>query len=589
MQANADQVLMTVATTRVREPDGLHRRWAVVLNADIASYSRLMADDEAATVAAVRVYQRLVEDAVGAADGTMVNFVGDSFMAVFGDAAAAMRAAIAICRAVRQHNRPQPRTRHMYFRLGLDAGEVVVADDGRHFGDPLNIAARIQAIAEIGGINVTEAVYQELDEPALRLISLGRRRLKNIPEPVRVYRLAGVAASDDRDRDWPARVPAASIAVLPIASADDTATRDIAAALRLDLISGLARNPGLRVIDVQAGEPAGDEGAGAAYVLTTGVVRSGTRLRAYADLFETTTLNRVWTQRWEGATDDVFALQDALSGGTLRALEIELVIGEPARIYRAVLDDRALEHVYRGWYHTELGTRVASRRAVEHFMAVMQSHPQSSIGPALAAFAMWWAMSQGLSDDPVRDREQTEAWARQGIALDDDTGLSHMIVAALRLHVGGDLDAALSEARAALQRRPTCDVTFVVEASVQRYLGAWEAAVEACRRALELVSMPRPWHSTVLASAYYVGGRYDEAAEVAERVTQADRNNLEALLVLAAAQEGLGLPRRARATAATIIDRFPHVRCEDLAAHHPYRDPAILRRWEGHLAAAGLP
>ena len=175
-----------------------------------------------------------------------------------------------------------------------------------------------------------------------------------------------------------------------------------------------------------------------------------------------------------------------------------------------------------------------------------------------------------------------------GIALDDDTGLSHMIVAALQLHVGGDLDAALSAARVALQRRPTCDVTFVVEASVQRYLGAWEAAVEACHRALEIVAMPQPWHGTVLASAYYVGERYHEAVEVAEGVVQADPNNLEALLVLAAAQQGLRLSRRARATVGTIIDRFPNARRGSLAAH-PYRDPKILQRWNTHLAAAGLP
>jgi tetratricopeptide (TPR) repeat protein len=175
------------------------------------------------------------------------------------------------------------------------------------------------------------------------------------------------------------------------------------------------------------------------------------------------------------------------------------------------------------------------------------------------------------------------------MALDDDTGLSHMIVAALQLHVGGDLDVALAEARLGLQRRPTCDVTFVVEPSVQRYLGAWEAAVEACRRALELASMAQPWHSTVLASAYYVGERYDEAAETAERLVQVGPSNLEALLVLAAAQQALGLPRRARATADAIVDQFPHARRQDLASHYPYRDPRILRRWSTHLAAAGLP
>lgn len=199
----------------------MHRRRAVVLNADIASYSRLMADDQAATVAAVREYQLSAKDAVGAAYGTMVNVVGDSFTAVFDDARAAMRAAIAVCRAVKRYNRPRPRTRHMYFRMGLDAGDVVVADDGRYFGEPLNVAVRVQAIAEVGGINVTEAVYQELDEPALRLISNGRRRLKNIPEMVRVYRLAGVVDHDDHDRDWPARPTPASIAVLPTIAADD--------------------------------------------------------------------------------------------------------------------------------------------------------------------------------------------------------------------------------------------------------------------------------------------------------------------------------------------------------------------------------
>jgi adenylate cyclase len=580
---------MTGATARMREPD-LHRRRAVVLYADIVSYSRLMADDEAATIAAVREYQTLVENAVGSARGTMVNFVGDSFAAVFGDAAAGMDAAVAICRAVHQRNQPRPRTRRMYFRLGLDAGEIVVADDGRYFGEPLNIAARIQAIADVGGINVTEAVYHDLDEPALRLTSVGRRHLKNIPEPVHVYRLAGTVSRDD-DHDWPAGIGNATIAVLPISTADP-ATHDIADALRRDLLSALTRHPDLRIINVKISEQSREVGrptdADAAYILSLGVLRSGTKVRAYADLYETATLNRVWAQRWDGATDEVFALQDAVSQGTLRALEVELVIGEPARIYRSVLDDVALEHVYRGWYHMAQGTRSASRRAVEHFTAVTHSHPQSPIGPALTAFALWWTSGLDLSDDPLHDRAQAESWARQGVALDDETGLSHMVIAALQLHAGGHLDAALSEAHLALRRRPTCDVTFVVEARVHLYLGAWQTAISACRRALELVSMPRPWHSTILASAYYVGERYHEAIHAAGLVP-AEPINLETLLVLAAAQQALGLSRRARATVHAIRDHFPHMRCEDLATHHPYREPAILQRWSTHLAAAGLP
>jgi class 3 adenylate cyclase/TolB-like protein/tetratricopeptide (TPR) repeat protein len=574
-------------------PPRVHRRRAVVLNADIASYSRLLADDEIATVAAVGEYQRVADDAVRAARGTIINFVGDSFTAVFDDAHAAMRAAIAVCRAVKRYNQSRPRTRHMYFRMGLDAGEVVVADDGRYYGEPLNVAARVQAIAEVGGINVTETVYHELDEPALRLISMGRRRLKNIPEVVRVYCLAGVANHDDHDRNWPAGPTPASIAVLPTVPAGDTATREVASALRMDLLSALTRNPGLRVIDVQAGEAAVHEGPGtdlgAAYVLTVGVTRAGAELRAYTDLYETATLNRVWTRRWDGTTDDVFGLQDAVSVGTLHAIEIELLVGEPARIYRPVLDERSIAHVYRGWYHMAVGTRASSRRAVDQFIAITQSHPESPIGFALAAFALWWAVGQNLSDDPVGDGARAETLARQGMALDDDTGLSHMIVAALQLHVGGNLDAAVAEARHALQRRPTCDVTFVVDASVQLYLGAWEAAVQACRRALDLVSTPQVWHLTVLATAYYVGQRYEDAVETAERLLEPAPNTLDTLLVLAAAQQALGLRRRARATVALIVDRFPDARRHDLTSRHPYRDPEVLQRWTTHLAGAGLP
>jgi tetratricopeptide (TPR) repeat protein len=212
------------------------------------------------------------------------------------------------------------------------------------------------------------------------------------------------------------------------------------------------------------------------------------------------------------------------------------------------------------------------------------------VGPALSAFALWWGAAQGLSDDPEADHERAAAFARRGMELNDDTGLSQIVLAALRLHSGSDLDAALIDAQRAVVRRPTCDVSFAVAASVHRYPGAWEPAVEECLRALELSPLPKPWFMTVLASAYYVGQRYHEAMDVAEQRVQAfsDSGDLEALLVLAASQQALGLTRRARATAQTIRDRFPGLRREDLSGRHPFRDPAILERWFAHLAAAGV-
>ena len=573
------------------DPRGLERRRAVALHADIADYSRHMADDEAATVATVRAYQDIVAWAVGEVGGTLVNFVGDSFVAVFADAQAGMGTAIAIRRAVGERNRTLPETRRMWFRLGLDIGEIVVAEDGRHFGETLNIAARVQAIADVGGINVTEAVFRELDKPELRLIGLGPRRLKNIPEPVRVYRLAG--APGDNEQPRPGDRPAPSVAVLPVIGIDNPKTREIAHGLRLDLVTALTDIPELRVIDAAVATGAQALGAelGAAYVLESGVVRSGERLRAYAEIVETVTMNRVWSHRWEGTTHDVFALQDAFTAGTVRALEIDLVIGEPARIYRASLDGAELWAVYQGWYHFATGTPAAWRRAVDLFGSVARARPEVTAGVALTAFALWWGGVQGLSDDPEADLEQAGAFARRGIELGDETGLSHTVVAALQLHAGGDLDTALADAEAAILRRPTCDVSFAVAGSVHRYLGAWEPAVTACRRAIELSPVPKPWFLTVLASAYYVGGQYHDAIDIAEKVVNraAGSRDPEALLVLVAAQQALGLTRRARATVQTISERFPQLRRGDLARRYPFRDPAVLDRWHAHLAAAGVP
>lgn len=570
--------------------DGLRSRHAVVLHADVADFSRLMADDPTGTVATMRAYQQLVTAAVAEVDGTLVNFVGDSFLAVFDDASSGMRAAVRICSAVREHNAGVPRARRAWFRLGLDAGEIVTADDGRHFGDPLNIAARIQAIAQVGGINVTGAVYAELDEPGLRLVALGTRRLKNIPEPVRVYQLAGLGTEAGEPASAVHDDP--TVAVLPIHHAPDAVDASVAEALRLEIVEALGALAGLRVVDHWIGEGGivHDRGSvDASYVLYSGVVRSGTGLRAYATVAELETMNRVWGGRWEGSTDALFALQDAMAAAIVRAMEIELVVGQPAMIYRSELDSEARELVYRGWHQLNSGTRDGWRRAHELFAQVRHRRPGSVSGYALSAFVCWWGAVEGLSQTPGEDLAAAATYAARGMELGDPTGLSQLVIAALRLHAGDDLESTLAAAQETLARRPTCDVSYVVLGSVQRYLGDWEAAVDACRHARELSPARMPWFATVQASAYYVGERYHDAARIAEQVIGRQPDNREALLVLAASQQALGLVRRARGTVQMLLDRHPDVRRDDLPRRHPFRDAGIIARWSGHLAAAGLP
>src|SRR5690606_32747363 len=168
--------------------------------------------------------------------------------------------------------------------------------------------------------------------------------------------------------------------------------------------------------------------------------------RAYAELVETVTMNRVWAERWQGTTADPFALHDAFTAGTMRALDIELVLGEPARIYHAALDDVTMRTVYRAWHHFQEGGRHAWRRAIELFAAVAAARPDAAVGPSLCAFARWWGVTQGLSDTPRADLDAAVADARRALAIGDDTGLSQTVIAAVQLREGGDLDTALATA-----------------------------------------------------------------------------------------------------------------------------------------------
>ena len=216
-------------------------RHLVAVNADIVGFSRLMADDAAGTEETVEDYRSLVEAQVEAASGTLVNFVGDNFMAVFDDATDAIGAAIAISAEVEARNAELPRHRWVRFRMGIDQGEVTSTAD-RYFGDALNIAARIQEKAPPGGVSVSGRVFEALDEPALRFRPVGRLALKNIPEPVDIFEFADLpgdgAAPAGASRLLSLAAP--TLVVLPIhAETVGEKVRAIAEVIRSDLLHRL--------------------------------------------------------------------------------------------------------------------------------------------------------------------------------------------------------------------------------------------------------------------------------------------------------------------------------------------------------------
>lgn len=560
-------------------------RHIVALNADVVGYSALIADDFETTTATMADYHQLVETHIGENRGTLANFVGDNFMAVFEDATAALRAAIAITTAVEQRNADVPSTRRVRFRMGMDLGPVTYIE-GDYLGDALNIAARIQAIAPAGGLAVSGRVYQALDEPALRFRPMGRQTLKNIPEQVDVYQFADFPSDAmHRVARGSLSLESPTLAVLPIhAEMVDDAVRATAGMIRLDLVHRISMIPGLNLID--AGETATEPNSAARYMVETGVHQYESDVRIFAVLFDMDTMNVVKSHKWMTTVDQLFELSEDLADDVAHSIEVELVVGEPARLYDELNDPAAIQKVYLGWYYMRNDTEEDWRKAVNMFREVAQTHPNEPYGFVLSAFALYLGAAGGWVPDTGATLAEAMELAGRAAAIGDPTGMAQAVEAAV-LMSRGEVDQALAKLDNLEIIRPTCDITYGLEGSLRRYMGQWERAVELLDKAMRLTGINKPWYPTVKASSLFVGGRLEEAASLAQRVLDYQPNNLEALLVLAAAQIELGLERRARATAELIKQRFPSIDVHSWLDKTPYQRREIVERWKEDLTSAG--
>lgn len=566
--------------------DSAKRGDVFVLNADVVGYSRLLADDPNTTTVRLAELRHLVEGAVETNAGWLINFVGDNFMALFRDPKTAMAAAIEITSEIEERNRDLSSTRWMRFRMGLDTGPVTVTE-GQYAGDALNIAARIQSIAPPGGISVSGAVYRALDEPALRFRPLGPQRLKNIPEETDVYEFADLptdGSSALARGSLPLQAP--TVAVLPIHTEEaGDPVRAAAGLIRLDLIFRLSQVPELQVVDAGLQPSQLSSPPKARYMLESGVHELGPAVRVYATLFDVKSMNIVNSYKWTTTAEELPALSEQIADDVAQGIEVELIVGEPAGLYADLDDTQAIEKVYLGWYHLRTGTPEAWTRAVELFDDVARSHPNQPYGHVLSAFANWSGASSGWARDADTTMEAALAQAQTAIDLGDPTGMGQAVQAAVYMSQGR-LDEAL-ETMARLEiRRPTCDVTYGLEGSIRRYLGQWESAVDLLEVAIRLTGIVKPWYPTVQACSLYIGGRFEQAASLAETVVEYQPHNLEALLVLAASQIEMGLERRAHATAEVIRQRFPSVDVGAWLDDAPFQSREFVDRWKQDLTLA---
>ena len=584
----------------------IKHRLAAILSADVVGYSRLMAQDELATIRTLSAYRDKMTTLVQDNEGRVVDFVGDNMLAEFHSALDAVDCATNIQRSLALLNAKLDENRRMNFRIGVNLGDILI-DGDVIYGDGVNIAARLESLAEPGGICISESVFSQVHHKLeLGFADIGMKTLKNIPDPIRVYRVVAqgaetpppiteTALQQKTGLPLPAKP---SLAVLPFVNLSTDSNQDyFSDGLTMDIMTALVRIPGLFLISeismfsYKSQAPTVRElgqQLGVSHVLDGGVRRAGDRVRITARLIETASGRQVWAERYDRKIDDIFAVQDEITEKIVEAMDIKLVTGEVSHSIRETIQNpEALECYYHGWQALFGSTKEDIREAQQKFEDTIRLAPEASFGYAMAAWAHWWAVAQGLSDNIDFSLERATEFAHKAKALDDFTGLSHLVMAEVDLF-NREHDKALAAVEDAVLARPSCDLSFVAKANILTYLGRAKEAIDLAKFAIRLAPVAPPFFQATLAAAYYGSEQYEEAIAAAQEAIKSDQNNLDALLILAGASAALDRKEQAEKAASAIKTIKPDFTLETYAETQRYKDPQTLKQVITLLQKAGL-
>src|SRR5210317_1362933 len=385
--------------------EGFQHKLAAILSADVVGYSRLMTEDEIATIRTLSAYRDKISTHVHENRGRVVDFVGDNMLAEFSSVLDAVDCAVKIQETLEQSNAKVDEHRQMHFRIGIDLGEVLI-DKDVIYGDGVNIASRLEGLAEPGGICISEFVYSQVHSKLnIGFVDVGTKKLKNFSTPVKVYKvieqktkaptlLTGAVPDQEISLPLPNKP---SLAVLPFVNLSADSKQDyFSDGLTMDIMTALVSIPGLFLISeismfsYKSQAPSIRElgvQLGVSHVLDGGVRKEGDRIRITARLLETTTGRQVWAERYDRKIDDIFAVQDEITERIVEAMDIKLVTGEMAHTIRKVLrNPDALEYYYRGGEALFGSTKDDMQEAQQMFEETIRLEPESPFGYALAAW-----------------------------------------------------------------------------------------------------------------------------------------------------------------------------------------------------------
>jgi adenylate cyclase len=575
----------------------VERRLAAILCADVAGYSRLMGEDEEGTLAALKAHRReLLDPLIAAHQGRLVKTTGDGMLIEFFSVVDAVRGAVAVQAEMARRNADVPEERRIHFRIGINLGDIIV-DEGDIFGDGVNVAARLEALAEPGTICVSSAVREQLgDRLEVSYADLGEHTVKNIARPIHVYRI-GPAGAEPHVAPAHPRTERATIAVLPFANmSGDPEQEYFADGMVEDIITGLSHIKWLSVTArnssfVYKGTAVDVKQVGrdldVRYVLEGSVRRAGNRVRITAQLIAADSGSHLWAERYEGDLTDVFALQDEITLAVVGAIEPSVRAAEIERVRRKRPDNfDAHDLLLRALPHVLATAPEDAAQAIPLLERALALDPRLANAHGLLALCHQICFISGGQHAADRDAALVHARAALAGGGDDAGALASGGFALFIL--ARDTGSALEAFERAIALNPSSIMALSFSALALAFTGKTDLAIERAQRALKLSPFdPLLFGAhTALAAAQLIAGHPEEAIAAARRAIQINPRFPLAHVWHVLALVRSGRLAEAKAAAQRLLEIDPSFTIAGFGAIVPDHAKALLG---AGLSAAGLP
>jgi adenylate cyclase len=589
----------TSELTSLAESGG-RQRLAAILAADVVGYSRLMAADERATMAALEAARVIFRTRIESSQGRVIDMVGDSVLGVFDSATGAVSAALAVQQALEAAARAVPDDRCMRFRIGVHLGDVIEKPDGTVYGDGVNIAARLEGLAAPGGIAVSDAVQGAVrNRLAVTFVDLGEREVKNMAS-LRAYEVKVASSLPDANQPAVARRDRPSVAVLPFANmSGDPEQEYFADGISEDVITELSKFHSIFVIARNSSFTYRGQATdvrkvakdlGVRYVLEGSVRRAGTTIRVTAQLVDATNGRHVWAERYDRALVDLFAVQDEITRSIIGAIAPGIVMAEIQHSKgKTATELDTWDRIMRAHWHIRRFTAVDFREACRLLDELLRHEPDNAVALGDLAFSLHFAAIFGWTDSPPAAMARMGELAQRAVESDDQDAAAHTSLAIHDLFSGRH-DDAMRRLRRAIELNPNSSFAHGYVGAVNAFGGEHDLAIETVQEAILL--SPRDllmviWR-VVEGWAHLGAERFDQAAESARLATGWNAAFADAHAVLASALGHAGRLDEARIALDECFRQFPGLTLRDPRLIRPFRRAADQERFLEGLRKAGL-